>query len=272
LEAVVRVYNRWGRRDNIYKARIKILVKAEGKRYTDEVEAEYQRILAQDGAPHTITQAEFDRVQASFVTPQLIQFSDLSAESIHSQLAKAADTDKDFARWLQQNVAPHRNPHLRVVTLSFKRLGQAPGDATADQLDAAAELADRFSASEARVSHDQNLVLPWVCAEQLPTLYQAAKSLGLAKPNIRMLTDMIACPGETIAHWPMPVPCLWQRPSPNIIKTWTNSLTWVKSIYTSADASILAAITTAAILAFWEWIRMAKSGIKSRSVARMVRL
>ncbi|MEY3697957.1 MAG: sulfite reductase hemoprotein beta-component, partial [Pseudomonadota bacterium] len=158
LEAVVRVYNRWGRRDNIYKARIKILVKAEGKRYTDEVEAEYQRILAQDGAPHTITQAEFDRVKASFVPPQLAKPSALSAEAIHSQLAKAADTDKDFARWLQQNVAPHRDPHLRVVTLSFKRLGQAPGDATADQLDAAAELADRFSASEARVSHDQNLV------------------------------------------------------------------------------------------------------------------
>ncbi|NDG16345.1 MAG: nitrite/sulfite reductase, partial [Betaproteobacteria bacterium] len=155
LEAVVRVYNRWGRRDNIYKARIKILVKAEGKRYTDEVEAEYQRILTQDGAPHTITQAEFDRVQASFVPPQLAKPSALSAEAIHSQLAKAADTDKDFARWLQQNVAPHRDPHLRVVTLSFKRLGQAPGDATADQLDAAAELADRFSASEARVSHDQ---------------------------------------------------------------------------------------------------------------------
>lgn len=195
LEAVVRVYNRWGRRDNIYKARIKILVKAEGKRYTDEVEAEYQRILTQDGAPHTITQAEFDRVQASFVPPPLAKASALSAEAIHSQLAKAADTDKDFARWLQQNVAPHRDPHLRVVTLSFKRLGQAPGDATADQLDAAAELADRFSASEARVSHDQNLVLPWVYAEQLPALYQAAKSLGLAKPNIRMLTDMIACPG-----------------------------------------------------------------------------
>ena len=82
-----------------------------------------------------------------------------------------------------------------MVTLSFKRLGQAPGDATADQLDAAAELADRFSAGEARVSHDQNLVLPWVAADQLPALYQEAKALGLAKPNIRLLTDMIACPG-----------------------------------------------------------------------------
>ena len=195
LEAVVRVYNRWGRRDNIYKARIKILVKAEGKRYTDEVEAEYERILTQDGAPHTISQTELNRVQASFVPPRLTTDASLSAEEVHSQLTNAADQDKDFARWLQQNVAPHRDPHLRVVTLSFKRLGQAPGDATADQLDAAAELAERFSAAEARVSHDQNLVLPWVSAEQLPALYRAAKALGLAKPNIRMLTDMIACPG-----------------------------------------------------------------------------
>ena len=84
---------------------------------------------------------------------------------------------------------------MRVVTLSFKRLGQAPGDATADQLDAAAVLADRFSSGEARVSHDQNLVLPWVAAQDLPELYKQAKDLGLAKPNIRMLTDMIACPG-----------------------------------------------------------------------------
>ena len=195
LEAVVRVYNRWGRRDNIYKARIKILVKAEGPRYIEEVEAEYQRILTQDGAPHTITQAEFDRVQACFAPPVLAAHHGLSAEAIHSQLTQAADGNKDFARWLQQNVAAHRDPHLRVVTLSFKRLGQAPGDATADQLDAAAELADRFSAGEARVSHDQNLVLPWVAAQDLPALYEQAKALGLAKPNIRMLTDMIACPG-----------------------------------------------------------------------------
>jgi sulfite reductase (NADPH) hemoprotein beta-component len=195
LEAVVRVYNRWGRRDNIYKARIKILVKAEGPRYIEEVEAEYQRILTQDGAPHTITQAEFDRVQACFAPAVLATPTGLSAEAIHTQLATAADDSKDFARWLQQNVAAHRDPHLRVVTLSFKRLGQAPGDATADQLDAAAVLADRFSAGEARVSHDQNLVLPWVAAQDLPALYEQAKALGLAKPNIRMLTDMIACPG-----------------------------------------------------------------------------
>ena len=195
LEAVIRVYNLFGRRDNKYKARIKILVKAEGQNYIDQVEAEYQRIVTQDGAPHTITQAELDRVTASFVPPSLAGKTHLSAEEVLTQLNQAADADKNFARWLQQNVAPHRNPHLRVVTLSFKRLGQAPGDATADQLDASAQLADQFSAGEARVSHDQNLVLPWVAADQLPALYQAAKALGLAKPNIRMLTDMIACPG-----------------------------------------------------------------------------
>ena len=195
LEAVVRVYNRFGRRDNKYKARIKILVKAEGQVYVDAVEAEYQRILTQDGAPHTITQAELDRVTASFAPPSLVAKTTISAEAVHAQLAIAADADHNFARWLQQNVAPHRNPHLRVVTLSFKRLGQAPGDATADQLDASALLADKYSAGEARVSHDQNLVLPWVAADQLPALYREAKALGLAKPNIRMLTDMIACPG-----------------------------------------------------------------------------
>ena len=195
LEAVVRAYNRFGRRDNKYKARIKILVKAEGQAFVDQVEAEYQRILEQDGAPHTISQAELDRVSASFVPPALTRKFSLSAEAVHDLLTKTADEDKNFARWLQQNVAPHRDPHLRVVTLSYKRLGQAPGDATADQLDASAVLADTYSAGETRVSHDQNLVLPWVAAEQLPALYQEAKALGLAKPNIRMLTDMIACPG-----------------------------------------------------------------------------
>ena len=195
LEAVVRAYNRFGRRDNKYKARIKILVKAEGQAFVDQVEAEYQRILEQDGAPHTISQAELDRVSASFVPPALLGRSHPAAEAVHDLLTKTADEDKNFARWLQQNVAAHRNPHLRVVTLSYKRLGQAPGDATADQLDAAAALADTYSAGETRVSHDQNLVLPWVSADQLPALYQEAKALGLAKPNIRMLTDMIACPG-----------------------------------------------------------------------------
>ncbi len=195
LEAVVRVYNRWGRRDNKYKARIKILVKAEGQRYVDEVEAEYREILEKDGAPHTITQAELDRVAASFVPPNLQCDRKTADAKIANILRAAAEDDIEFARWLQQNVAPHKNPDLRAVTLSFKRLGQAPGDATADQLDLAAELAEQFSAGEARVTHDQNLVLPWVRCDALPELWRAARKAGMARPNIRLLTDMIACPG-----------------------------------------------------------------------------
>jgi sulfite reductase (NADPH) hemoprotein beta-component len=191
LEAVVRVYNRWGRRDNMYKARIKILVKAEGQRYVDEVEAEYRQILDIDGAPHTIPQAELDRVSASFVPPTLME----RAQTAPKPVAILAERQKDFERWLQQNVAAHKNPTLRAVTLSFKRLGQAPGDADADQLDTAAALADAFSAGEVRVTHDQNLLLPWVRAEDLPALWVAASHAGLARSNIRLLTDMIACPG-----------------------------------------------------------------------------
>lgn len=195
LEAVVRVYNRYGRRDNIYKARIKILVKAEGQRYIDDVEAEYKQVIEHDGAPHTITQAELDRVSASFVPPTLATRVFRSAEETDAALRAQAADDVMFARWLQRNVAPHRNPALRAVTLSFKRLLQAPGDASADQLDTAALLADRFSAGEARVTHDQNLLLPWVHAEDLHALWLAAREAGFASANVHLLTDMIACPG-----------------------------------------------------------------------------
>jgi sulfite reductase (NADPH) hemoprotein beta-component len=195
LEAVVRVYNRWGRRDNAYKARIKILVKAEGQRYIDEVEAEYRDIVEKDGAPHTITAAEFERVSASFVPPALNCDRKSADAKIAHILRAAAEDDVEFGRWLQRNVAPHKNPDLRAVTLSFKRLAQAPGDATADQLDAVAELSERFSAGEVRVTHNQNLVLPWVRCDQLPELWREARRLGLAKPNIGLLTDMISCPG-----------------------------------------------------------------------------
>jgi sulfite reductase (NADPH) hemoprotein beta-component len=193
LEAVVRVYNRWGRRDNKYKARIKILVKAEGQRFIDEVETEYREIVELDGAPHTLTQAEFDRVSASFVPPAL---ADVTQIAINTEApSHTAEEAVEYARWLKQNVAAHKNPNLRAVTLSFKRLGQAPGDATADQLDIAASLVDRFSAGEVRVTHDQNLVLPWVAVEQLPEMWAAARAAGFARSNVRLLTDMIACPG-----------------------------------------------------------------------------
>ncbi len=197
LEAVVRVYNRWGRRDNLYKARIKILVKAEGQRYFDEVETEYQEILQQDGGLHTIAQAEFDRINACFVSPalDLPNMTDERLAKAEADISIEAAKNSAFARWMVQNVVLHKNPALRAVKLSFKRMGQAPGDATADQLDAAAALVSKYSAGEARVTHTQNLVLPWVRLEQLHALWQEAKALGLAQPNIGLLTDMIACPG-----------------------------------------------------------------------------
>ena len=195
LEAVVRAYNRFGRRDNKYKARIKILVKAEGQSFTDQVEAEYRDIVEKDGAPHTITQAELDRVSAFFVQPDLRCDRKSADAKIANILKAAAEDDIEFSRWLVRNVKPHQNPDLRAVTLSFKRLGSAPGDATAEQLERAADLVDRFSSGEARVTHEQNLLLPWVSCDQLPELWREARRLGLAKPNIGLLSDMIACPG-----------------------------------------------------------------------------
>lgn len=195
LEAVIRVYNRYGRRDNSFKARIKILVKAEGQRFIEAVEAEFIEILEKDGAPHTITQAELDRVSAFFVQPDLRCDRKSADEKIAHVLKAAAEDDIEFGRWLQRNVKPHKNPDLRAVTLSFKRPGQSPGDATAEQLERAAELVDRFSAGEARITHEQNLLLPWVRCDHLPELWREARRLGLARPNIGLLTDMIVCPG-----------------------------------------------------------------------------
>lgn len=196
VEACIRVYNEYGRRDNVWKARIKILVKAEGQRYIDKVEEEFRQIVEVDGAPHTITQAEYDRVQACFVNPPLAPSVRRGADArLHEIVRADAEADPQYHRWLQRNVRAHRDPALRIVTLSFKRLGYAPGDATAEQMDTAADLADRFSAGEARLTHEQNLILPWVHADDLPELYAAARKAGFAKPNIGLLTDMIACPG-----------------------------------------------------------------------------
>ncbi|MFN7197834.1 MAG: nitrite/sulfite reductase, partial [Hylemonella sp.] len=195
VEAIVRVYNRWGRRDNKYKARIKILVKAEGQRFIDEVEEEYRQIVEVDGAPHTITAAEFERVAAHFAPPVLRCDRKTADAKIAQVLKAAAEDDVEFGRWLQRNVHPHKDPDLRAVTLSFKRPGQAPGDATAEQLEAVALLAERYSGGEARVTHEQNLLLPWVRCDQLAELWREARALGLARPVIGLLTDLIACPG-----------------------------------------------------------------------------
>lgn len=188
IEAIVRVYNLAGRRDNLYKARIKILVKAEGQKFFDAVNEEFQRILNGDPAGHEqiIPQAELDRVAACFVDPA----------GVKAEAPVQLDTsDPAFARWLARNVHGHRLSGYRAVTLSLKRVGIAPGDTSADVMDTAAALADRFSHGELRVSHRQNLVLPWVREADLPELFQAARAAGFATPNAGLLTDQIACPG-----------------------------------------------------------------------------
>ncbi len=191
IEAVVRVYNRYGRRDNIYKARIKILVKAEGQRFVDDVNAEFKDILERDvdGTAHIIPQSEFDRVNASFVIPAGV------AARPSTGIPMPADLPASYGRWIQRNVHAHKLSGYRAVTLSLKRTGQAPGDITDAQMELAADLADRYSHGELRVSHDQNLVLPWVLESDLPALWEAARSASFATPNIGLLTDMIACPG-----------------------------------------------------------------------------
>ena len=193
IEAIVRVYNKHGRRDNMYKARIKILVKAEGQRFVDDVTEEFEHILKDDvqGTAHLIPQAEFDRVNASFVTPAGVTPRAAGTPAWQA----AADAPAGFQRWLERNTHAHKVPGYRAVTLSLKRAGQAPGDATDVQLEAAADLADRYSFGEARVTHDQNLVLPWVQESDLFGLWNAARDARFATPNIGLLTDMIACPG-----------------------------------------------------------------------------
>ena len=192
IEAIVRVYNRYGRRDNLYKARIKILVKAEGQGFLDDVTAEFLNIMENDadGTAHLIPQAEFDRVAASFKRP-----AGVVAQLAPAAFTVPADAPAGFKRWLERNVHGHQLAGYRAVTLSLKRSGQAPGDATDKQMDLAADLSDRFSAGDLRVSHDQNLVLPWVRESDLFALWEAARDAGFATPNIGLLTDMIACPG-----------------------------------------------------------------------------
>ena len=185
IEAVVRVYNLYGRRDNLYKARIKILVKAEGRKFVDAVQREFAALL-EDPATPLIPQAEFDRVAACFVDPVTAA---AEVAPSHTEPLPA------YTRWLQRNVHAHRLPGYRAVTLSLKRAGLPPGDVTADQMEAAAELAERYSQGELRVTHDQNLLLPWVREAELRALWLDAREDGFATPNIGLLTDMIACPG-----------------------------------------------------------------------------
>jgi sulfite reductase (NADPH) hemoprotein beta-component len=184
LEAILRVYNLEGRRDNIYKARIKILVKAKGTdAFRDEVEAEWNRI--RDSSLH-LDVTEIDRVRAFFAPPPYEKLPD--ADVTQGQSA-------EFLAWYRYNTRPHKVPGYRAVIVSLKKHGEAPGDMSSSQMDSLADLADRVSSGQLRVTHDQNLVLGEVRQIDLMETWQELDALGLATPNIGTLTDMICCPG-----------------------------------------------------------------------------
>ncbi|MGB5146144.1 MAG: nitrite/sulfite reductase [Porticoccaceae bacterium] len=190
LEAILRVYNRYGRRDNKYKARIKILVKAWGAEvFAARVAAEWEHL--RDG-PNTLTEADFAQARRFFTAPAYEAVDLAAAEATVSACAAA---ERAFARWLERNVRAHRVPGYCAVVLSLKPVGVAPGDVTDAQLDAIADLADRYAFGEARVTHHQNLVLADVRRDDLPELWRALKAQGFATPTIGTLSDIICCPG-----------------------------------------------------------------------------
>jgi sulfite reductase (NADPH) hemoprotein beta-component len=186
-EAILRVYNRAGRRDNAYNARIKILVQSVGvEAFAEQVEAEWAHL--KDG-PAKLTQAEFDRVAAHFTAPayeKVVDDGNFGAKLL---------AEKPFAKWVERNTAAHKVPGYAAVTLSLKKHGVAPGDITADQMDAVANLADKYSFGELRISHEQNIILADVKKSDLYTVYEAAKEQGLATANTGLLTGIICCPG-----------------------------------------------------------------------------
>ncbi len=188
VEAILRVYNMHGRRDNIHKARIKIIVNQMGiDRYRELVEAEWERI--RDGALQ-IPADEIERVERYFAPPDYERLDD-AADLLAEQRAE----HPEFARWLDANTVAHRMPGYAIVNLTVKATGRPPGDMDADTMEAVADLADRFSFGEIRISHRQNLGLVDVRQQDLLTLWQALDALSLATPNLDAITDMICCPG-----------------------------------------------------------------------------
>ncbi|TAK86000.1 MAG: nitrite/sulfite reductase [Betaproteobacteria bacterium] len=187
LDAVLRTYNRFGRRDNIHKARIKILLKERGvERFREEVEAEWAHL--KDG-PGTLTREDVEKIEARFTRPAY----EIGTDPI-SGISEMGSVPV-FSAWRKRNVHGHKVPGYAAVTLSLKKTGVPPGDVTSEQMDAIAGLAERYSFGELRVSHEQNLILADVRQRDLPALWREVRALGLATPNVGLLTNIISCPG-----------------------------------------------------------------------------
>ncbi len=187
LDATLRVYNRHGRRDNAYKARIKILVAALGaEEFRRQVEEEWEKVGPGADMPDT----EIARIRAAFAPKT---FDTLVNRSEAFETAKAADPA--FARFARNNLKPHKRPGYTIVEISLKGIGDTPGDATSDQMDVVADLGERYGQNDIRITHEQNLVLPHVKLDDAHAVFQALAAAGLATPNINLITDIIACPG-----------------------------------------------------------------------------
>ncbi|TCR85382.1 nitrite/sulfite reductase [Rhizobium sp. BK376] len=186
--AIVRVYNLHGRRDNKYKARIKILVHETGaEELTRQIEAEFAKLKDSE---LKLPEADVQAITAYFAPPALPE----RAEGWEN-LARWKKADPEFARWVQQNVQPHKNPDYGMVTISLKPIGGIPGDASDAQMDAIADIAEEYAFDEIRVSHEQNLILPHVALADLEAVYRGLVAIGLAEANAGLITDIIACPG-----------------------------------------------------------------------------
>ncbi|MBM7047741.1 MULTISPECIES: nitrite/sulfite reductase [Rhizobium] len=186
--AIMRVYNLHGRRDNKYKARIKILVHETGaEELARQVEVEFDKLKDTE---LKLPEADVQAISAYFAPPALPE----RAEGWES-LARWKKTDPDFARWVQQNVQPHKNPDYGMVTISLKPIGGIPGDASDTQMDAVADIAEDYAFDEIRVSHEQNLILPHVALADLEAVYRGLVAIGLETANAGLITDIIACPG-----------------------------------------------------------------------------
>ncbi len=188
VESILRVYNQYGRRDNKYKARIKILVKALGiDEFKRQVEEDWEHL--KDGSG-TLTTEEVERVCSFFIDPA---YETLPNDD--SKLNEFKADSRSFSNWMLRNVLPHRQPGYAIVVLSMKKVGNVPGDATAEQMEVMAELADRYSFGELRITHKQNVVLADVRKKDLISLWQEATAHKLTEPNFGLLTDIISCPG-----------------------------------------------------------------------------
>jgi sulfite reductase (NADPH) hemoprotein beta-component len=188
-EACLRVYNRHGRRDNKYKARIKILVHELGaEEYTRQVEAEYAHLLDQGVEPPF---AELERIRSFFADPAFPAAEEASASGEPAETA----SDPAFRRWVQRNTNPHKAPGYVSAVISLKPVGGIPGDATAEQMRLMADLAERYGFDELRVMHTQNIVMPHVHKSDLPAVWRALDGAGLSTPNLDQIGDIIACPG-----------------------------------------------------------------------------